>query len=362
MQPMSYQPDKMKFYSIVNYLPEVLGLTLGRLLKLSAVLCIYMGKLFVLLLYIWATYRAIKRTPVGKGVFFVTATLPMSLMMSGAISYDPMVILSTISLISCIFELCEKKNSKTVFIETLIWVFVVGAVKGGGFLILLPLAFMLIDKKNLKKSIITVACIIGIGIFSVVLFNKIIPAGMEFFQLGTDGNGKLTAAYALQHPLNFLDMSIKAYLGDFDLLTLNQGGYALAWLEGTLPLTLVAIMMVLGGVYSIFEKDEMKFRQRDKYVFIAVILVSVISTPAMLLSWTNVVSRAILGLQGRYYLPLLPLALFVMTKFSLHHPLEDGSAEETSDGAAVRKRILIMYMIVSCVAVYYMMRLYLTRG
>ena len=91
-------------------------------------------------------------------------------------------------------------------------------------------------------------------------------------------------------------------------------GTYLAWAEYTIPVVIVVALLLITGIYSMTEKDSVQLTKAFKNICWLIIMVGIISTPAMLLSWTNVGSRVVEGLQGRYYLPLLPLIYFVFTK------------------------------------------------
>lgn len=356
MVELPAKAEHMEYYSIVNYLPAVLGLSLGRLLNLGTVLSIYLGRVFQMALYIWATYRAVKRTPFGKGVLAGVAALPMCLMMSSAISYDLMVILSTISFTASILFLYKNRNSVAGLAEAAVWSFVIGSVKGGGYLILLPLVFIIANKDTWKDTWRKMALIIVTGLVAVVLFDKVLPAGMGLFQFGVEESEKMTAAYALQEPLHFLDMCIETYLIHLDSLTIDIGGTALAWLEETVPSVIIVLLMIMIGIYSIFEKDDFALGQKDKYILAFIVIVGVIATPAMLLSVVTKGSGWINGLQGRYYLPLLPIVFMIFTKFSLHYMTSNEPTRET-----VKNKVILAYGFLSFFAVYYMLRLYLRR-
>ena len=351
--PLPGSEEKMKFYSIFNYLPQVLGFTLGRLLNLSAFVSMYLGKLFILALYIGIFYRNIKKIPCGRWIMATVALFPMPLMMSTSVSYDAMVIISSFSFIACSFRLMAEK-SKCAYFEAAAWAFIAGAVKGGGYvLILLPLLFISFDRNNKKASLHKIAGLAAVGVFSVLLFDKILPAKTGF-QFGTEGNYKLTAAFAFHEPLRYLDMALNSYLTYFDGLAFNAAGASLAIVEWTLPAILVILFAIIGGVLAVFEKDDIALCAAHKWIFILVIIIGLSATPAMLLSWTNAGSVRVEGLQGRYFLPLVPLFYYIQTKFSLYTPGKNNSA------LIIRKGILWM-SVMSCVFVYYIMTLYLTR-
>ena len=345
--------DHMIFYSAINYLPQVLGLTLGRLLNLSTVISIYLGRIFILLLYIVVMYRNIKKIPCGKWIIATVALLPMALMMSSAVSYDAMVIISSLSFITCVLRL-RRENTILAYIETVFWAFIAGAVKGGGYvLILLPLLFTVFDNNDKKNSLFKIAGVAAAGCFSVLLFDKLIPASLGF-QFGSDSNSRYTAAFALHEPLKYLDMAMSSYFLYIDALSINIGGTNLAWLEGTIPATVIALFMLIGGVQSVFEKDKFEPRKFEIWFGVFILVIGILCIPAMLLSWTYVDSHMILGLQGRYFLPLLPIFYYVTTKFALH-------AYGKQNHYLIMKKGIIWMSFLSSIFVYYMMKLYLTR-
>lgn len=345
---------RMKFYSVFSYLPQVLGLTLGRILNFGTIASIYLGRIIIMLSYIIIIYRDIKKIPIGKWIIATVALLPMALMMSNALSYDAMVIISSLSYITCIFRL-KKEQSTFLYLETCFWVFVAGAVKGGGYiLILLPLSFILFNAQKKRTTLCQILVICLVGIFSVCLFDKILP-DKTGFQFGTDGNGKLTALFAIHEPLKYLDMAIGSYLLFLDKLSINIAGYWLAWgCEQTIPAAVVVLFMSVGGIQSIFENDGIELRKTDKWIFISIIAISLLAIPAMLLSATRSSSRVVGGIQGRYFLPILPIFYYVQTKFSLHTPCHKNYGQITS-------KCVVWMSILSCVMVYYIMTIYLTR-
>lgn len=350
-------PDKrMEYYSIVCYLPQVLGICLGRILGLGSVLTVYLARVFMGIVYILACYHAIKKTPVGKIIFAAIPLLPMSLMMGTAISYDPMVLITTLNFLACSLRLSYEPESKPALMECMAWAFLIGAVKGGGYLLLLPMVLVFF-KEDSKRALKQSGMVLLSGICSVVLFDVVLPHGSSLFQFGGEAD-KLSSSYAFAHPLEYLHMCTETYICSVDGLTINMGGTALAWLEPVIPNAVIVGLMLMIGVSSIYEKDEVRLVQREKWVFWLVVILEIILTPVMLLSWTSVGSNVIEGLQGRYYLPVLPLIIMILTKFKLHDGAENIAAEHALQ---IKGSCFRGYALLSCLAVYYMMKLYLTR-
>ena len=345
--------EKMNYYSIVNYFPEALGLSLGRALNLSCVLCLYISRFFILLAYIAICWYAVAKTPIGKGILALIALLPMCLMMASTISYDPLVIAVSLAFIASVFALKQDKYTTRNIVEAAIWSFLLGALKGGGYVVLLPMALMLLKRE--RRRVICALTILAAGIVSLLIFDILLPRG-GLFQLGEQGSGNMSAIYALQHPLRYLNMSMQSYVLLTDSLIINTGGTRLAWLETTIPDTIVMALYILGGVYSFYERDEIQLRRFDLFVMLSIVAVGAIGVPAMLLSWTRMGVRFVAGLQGRYYLPFVPLFLIAITR----HWRSRTNSPNGGDQRVLTSLWGWIY-IVSVVGTYYFVRMYLTR-
>lgn len=359
IEDFPYHSEKMEYYSMLSYWPQMLGITIGRLMGLSAIACSYMAKLMIFIFYVLGCMYAIRNTPIGKSIFAMIPLFPMSLMNSSAISYDPLVLITTLNLAAGIFALYKNPTSKKILFQVMVWSFMVGATKGGGYLILLPLVFVLINRSNIKNSLINISSIIGSGVFSILLFDKWLQIGKELFQLGSEGNGKMAAVYALEHPIKYMQMCWLTYLGNANTLLFDMIGSNLAWLEYTIPCYILLGIVVIALLYAILDEDEINLDKKFKYTFEFIVALIALTTPAMLLSWTNKGSTTIGGLQGRYYLPALAIAMLSITKFSLHNV--NFSQIETEKSNLIKNKCLYMFSMLSCLAVYYMMRLYLRR-
>ena len=356
---LPFQFEEMEFYSIINYLPQVTGILIGRIFGLSTVFSIYLARVLTMCFYIYFSYHAVKVTPIGKSIFVIISLLPMSLMMSSSFSYDSMALISSLNFVACTLSLYQEKRAKRRLLESMFWAFMVGAVKGGGYLILLPIVFILVskDKRTSRVNIISVVCS---GLISVFLFDVVLTGGSKLFQFGIEGNGKMSALFAFHEPLKYLQMCIGSYLEYLDGLVFGLGGSYLSWIEATIPNTIIVGLLLIMGIYSSYEMDEIKLRNKDKMVFVFIIFLALLSTPMMLLSFTDQGSSVVRGLQGRYYLPILVLVMLVLTKFDLHtcHNTYDGKVCLLND---IKRKCFIGCSVLNCLAVYYMMRLYLER-
>ena len=355
---MSSTSEKMNYYSAFCYIPQTLGLVTGRLIGLGTVANCYLAKLLTAVFYIVLCYRAIKKAPCGKWILALCALLPSSLMMSNAFSYDPMVIITSLNFISSVQLLRANPDNKKALVFTSIWSFVLGAVKGGGYLILLPLLFVIPSpKKGIKilNKVIPFIC----GIISVITFDMILPS-QELFQFGSKGNGFMTASFALENPLAYLKMTILTYgrfIGD---MTADLFGSKLCWGEQTIPFVFSIVMFVILVIVSANDDSIDDLKSKDIVVALIVVLIALLTTPAMLLSWTPEGSDVILGIQGHYFLPVLPLIALSLGK-GIRMLVRKVSKGKTGGIKAFASMACPCAVFMLVFAFYFMMRLYLSR-
>ena len=355
---MSATSEKMNYYSAFCYIPQTIAITLGRLIGFGPVFNCYLAKFMTAAFYIILCYRAIKKAPFGKEIIAICALLPSSLMMSSAFSYDPMVIITSLNFISSVLLMREEPDNKKALAYVCIWSFILGAVKGGGYLILLPLLFLIPScKKGLKFLNKFIPLITGI--VSVALFDLVLPSG-GLFQLGSKGNGFMTASFALENPLAYLKMTVLTYGRFVNDMISDLMGSKLCWGENTIPFAFSIILLVIILITAAAIKDTDKLKTKDVLIMLFVVLIALLSTPAMLLSWTPEGSDVILGIQGHYFLPVLPLiALLIgkgirqLAKKALLSGKKFIKPLKTAPYPAVAVMIFIAF--------YFMLRLYTSR-
>lgn len=345
---------KMVYYSTINWMPQSIGLAIGRLIGLGPVLTVFIARVLTLATFILCCYRAIKNTPVGKIIFASAALLPVSLMMSSSFSYDCMVIIVTLNFTAIIFKL-RKEYSNDALIEAIIWAFILGAIKGGSVLLILPLALLLI-KKN-KKSAITVCSVIGTALLSVLIFDKLLPTD-ELFQFGEENSGNMMTAFAYTHPVEYLKMLVRTYVYFGDTYVNQAMGRELSYLEPVLSSLSVAGALISALVYSTFEKDELELGKKDRIVSGVIILLAFVMTPAMLLSYTPVGSGMIYGIQGRYLFSVFPLLMIFITKFGLRRTGVNIDEDKKTLSVNACTNVYVTFTIIM---LYTLLKLYLSR-
>lgn len=305
-------------YSAVSYFPQILGFATGRMLRLNGFMTARVARLFMMIVYLFAFYHAIQIVPIGKSVFTLCGLLPRVLFTCVSLSYDAMIIVVSFLFFANILRLKVDLRSRKAIIETLFIAILLGAVKGGALLILLPIVLILWDTRQ-KNSFLIIVGIIGIAALSFIAFNPVLLSGSHF-QLRSDAVDRYTTSFALVHPLEYLRMVWNTYQqwGGTQLIA-DAMGSVLAGLYGVVPRRIIFLLLILQIAGSLTEYDSLRIHRSIRLIFITAITLILVLTPAMMLKDTPIPSKTVARLQGRYYFNIIPLFL-ILIKRSEHNP------------------------------------------
>ena len=142
-------------------------------------------------------------------------------------------------------------------------------------------------------------------------------------------------------------------------------GANLGWMEETIPPVVVILLAFTMVICALIETDQITVLKKDAHLMRLIISMCIVFTPMMLLSYTSRNSPVINGLQGRYFLPVLPLILLSCTKYTLRIHHNTMTKHDTEDMhlhiVRIYKKCLSMFLLLSVIAVYYAVRLYVSR-
>lgn len=304
------------------YIPQALGMTLARVLGLGSMGLLFLGRFMNLAFYVAVTYLAMKRLPFGKEVLFGVALLPMTLHLTGSMSYDTVIMGLAFYFTATCLDLAYEKERVQIrdIILLAVVIFALGPCKMVyaavmGFCLLIPVRKF----GGWKRYLAAAAAVFVAFVISMVLVNSqtIVTyatetetyvswaeeAGYSFSQLLTSPKLVLRLFYntLLWQAEHYHMTMIGAWLGNVDVV-LEVPYLAVCWF--TISLLLLTLrkpgetIKICGG-------------QRI-WVWVTCLGCAAAILFSMLLAWTPVSSRIITGVQGRYFLPILPIFLMSM--------------------------------------------------
>ena len=313
------------------YIAPSLGILFARITtniiglnNISATNMLYFARFFSLMLYIIIIAKAIKITPILKKTFCFIGLIPMSLSLASAVSYDNFLIPVCMLATAIIFKLIFDDNVKTISLKYLVTLGIIGfillSIKTVYITILFPLIFVPKSKygENIKQIIKSIGIILVIAL-SLYILNKIPTIGVI----------RTSSTNAVNDQINFVISQPFTYLRIlWDTLIQNRHFYftslfGVFGLLDTYVLTVfivayaIAFLLVIISDLSIADK---KFNWKYKLLAFLGTCASVFGIfLAMYIYWTSdnfdggVGSNIINGVQGRYFLPLIPLVMVIFS-------------------------------------------------
>jgi len=315
------------YLSFFNYLPQITGLTIARLIGLNSLMAMNIARLFTMIAYVLGFILAIKITPIGKNMFMLISLFPTSLALSSSLSSDTMALIIAMNFIALVLRLRDVMNDRRssdgekrlYLILLLLITFILGSLKGGALIILMPLLLLLYSSYEKKQSIIYIICTLIITGVSVTLFNVLLP-DTNFF---TDGKsaGNLYMAYAYTKPFGYLGLALAtSFKNFFAFIGLSVGRNLTLGGTEVISRAITVWMIISTLVLGLTDNDSVNtLKKRPVWIISLVTFVlGMLFIPAYLLKGTTEGANTIAGVNGWYFLMILPLLFIVLTKFKVH--------------------------------------------
>lgn len=299
------------------YLPQAIGITLARLLHLNSLKLIAFGKIGNLIAFLLMVIWAVRRTPRGKNLMMASTLLPMTIHLAGSMSYDVMIIGCAYMFLAEILYVAyaaQELTWKDIIFLTVILAVMSPCKMVYGILILL---LLLIPKEKAGRKLLPLWLLCGaavvipvllvnlrtIGTYTAATTNNLVWAGEQGF----------TMSYCLHHPLQVMQMVYESVLqqGEYYYSSMLGGYLGNGDAALTVPFLILAALTVGLILLAFAEKESISIRDRI-IIGITFILLFGLLLGSMLVGWTPLSSPVILGVQGRYFLPMLPVLLLLI--------------------------------------------------
>lgn len=309
---------------IASYVPQALGITLARILNLNFASRILFGRIFNLIWSVLAVSLAIKWIPFGKKIMFGVAMLPMTLHELASNSYDAWIIAFSLLFIAYCMKLAyEKERVENRDIAVLACLIGLLAPCKIIYTPLIGLCLLIPREKfgELKRWAVSAAVVLGAVIVMMLLVNGQILGGYLDAEVSDNYVGwadeqGYTFSYFLEHPIE-LPLIMLNTLKTSALFYVNTMlGWRLGQMDPNLQMPnlfyLLLIVLLLFCFLPVLEEKKM-FRKGNKaWMLVLIGAVVFLGMYSMLVAWTPISSDVITGVQGRYFLPVLPLGAMVV--------------------------------------------------
>ena len=333
---------------IIMYVPQSIGITIGRLLHFNFARTVYLGRWMNLLTFIAITIIAIRLLPYGKWIIYAICQIPLMMEIIPSYSYDILILSGTFLLVAYLIKLCQQNEN--VSGRQLGLLMLIAALYGSLKPVYIPLVALVFLIPNIKinsvrwKSYISKVIIVGIAIISFLLMNKgsfmsmkwienktldidvgmlydenMVIEEMEVYKIqDRDPCNRPDFAFLLDNPFDMVESYMGAFLAFMDEYILSLFGNYLGWYHIRIPIYISILAMIL--LYISYKADNNNKEEINLFIKnLWIIFLLLGSCFAIFLSMyvanTSPSNKTIIGVQGRYIIPLLALLpLFIRNK------------------------------------------------
>jgi uncharacterized membrane protein len=349
-------PDDTTFYNNPNYsispipyLPFVVGIWISRAIDSNPISLLHGARFMGLVTFLVAVFFAIRIIPVHKYVLLVVALTPTTLFQASSVTYDTVSMAATFLMFALIlsYVMRETELSNKELLLLVLLAVVQRFAKNGYFLV--PFLFFLIPQKKIGprwKSVVMFLCLAGTYFLPQITWDSFISSlhlhGGQAFQKDFYFDAGAQISFYKARPIELIKY-----------LTLNGLAQGKAWIIGAIgrfgysyvPLSLALVFLhglILIAISVLDSKPDHQLLPIQKVITFCVFA----GTAGVIIGGffmnSPVGARLIFGLQGRYFLPVIPLLLLLNYNSSIRVDFWDKWKRFLVPGYAV---LLLVYTV-----------------
>lgn len=290
-------------------IPQAIGIDVAKIFGGSLLDWLYAGRIANLIASLILIGLAIRLTPVGKPFFAVTASLPMFLQQISSLSLDGMhySLLFLFTALTLRLAYSDKKLTTRLLVGFVL--LSIAAIHAKTGFVFFALLIFLLQPKHFKNKKIY-GLFTGVFVLLHFVLFAIIRVALSVSDLANKGaiNREDQMAFVLSHPLDFVASMLRAIESNFDFYWKNMLGI-LGWIDT--PLMHLHYLLLLGVLLVLVARrteDHLKVQHRV-VLLTTWVLVMVSIFAALYAISTPVGAPEVMLVQGKYFLPVLPLLL-----------------------------------------------------
>ena len=358
------------------YASQIAGVALGLKTGAPALAVFYLGRLFSLFFYVVAVFFAIRMAPMFKRTICVAACCPIALQQVCSYSYDAESLTMSFFCFALFLKCACATGAKIGLAEKLALLATVAvgmSVKCAAFPFL-PLLLLLPSSRFRrgrfeKIRFLALVCVIACAV--AFMCASVMPNALRGKPLGAlayeEGSRAMLAVGA--DPWKVLRVLLDTFDHVFRDLFCDSFGRVMSGRSMLLPFHVTLLFVVVffvaahrdGRISACRSVCGLRLAAGVGWILLTGYLCLI-----MLTTWTPESSRVILGLQGRYWTPVLPLAAVALfaRRFGkdfatspLDEGVRDGATGDSSDRRTLFDRLLFpALLLANCDAIIFIVK------
>ena len=340
-------------YSFVQYIPQAIGIFITRIFTDKVLLLAYGGRIINMVFSIILIYFAIKKIPFGKKILLLLSFIPIAIEGFSSLSPDAMTISMAFFYIAYILSLAFSKENHIIDGKKIAILTVLSVIMAMCKIVYLPLILLLfIIPKEKFKNEKKIKNIFIIGAIAVVLNLIWLMVAGIYLSHFREGDSSIQVISILTNPIKYLQNCLYTVNLNGQEYIYSMFGGELGWgelvqLNSIVPYILCFILIWI-TITDQTIKDKFKLYQKVWITIAAIAVVGLIFT-SLYVQWTTIGSDSVLGIQGRYFIPILPLvALLIGSQLKVKTDYSDENTCKTIAIIGVVLQIWAILAIVIC--------------
>jgi len=302
--------SNVAIYSPIQYLPQSIGIWIARIFTDKVIVIAYAARITNAIVCIAILYLAIKKIPFGKNILLLCSYIPVLLEGVCTLSADGFTISVCFLFIAYVLNLMNDSKKiiekKDIFALTGLCI-IIALCK----IVYLPLVglLLLIPKERFKTKKQKTIMIIVIWFIAIICSLSWLMIANQYLEVQTAGSSTDKVISVLKHPIEYMQKVMYTMNTDGQAHLMSMFGGRLTWFDMSIdygiPYTILIVFLIL-MVSDTTLKD--KFSKFAKVIGVLIILAIIMLTyTSLYMQWTDDGNLKILGVQGRYFIPFLPL-------------------------------------------------------
>ncbi|MCL2539743.1 MAG: DUF2142 domain-containing protein, partial [Oscillospiraceae bacterium] len=303
--------------------PAALGVTLARLFGLGFVPALFFGRFANLSVYILLLTLAVKYAPLKKSVFALVGLLPMTLHLAASFNRDMLTIGLYVFITAYCLNLILEKEAVTI--KNLIVLFGASAVALPAKVIYAPLLLMILlipnDKITVRGKKVAQRTV-RLAKYLLILLGALffVATALPYIRSALKPPVEASVAthpdmivykipYILAHPKDTVWLVVNTLFSNTAFYLNTLVGGSLGYYNIAISWVFVLALYLLLAAAMLTEKGELSLGGKTRFFGAAFALISSLLVVWACINWTPIHFLTIYGIQGRYFLPQLPLLL-----------------------------------------------------
>ena len=278
----------------------------------------YLGRLFNLITYIILIYFSLKLIPFFKKSVLLISLLPISLQEGMSLSSDSLTISMSLLLISYILYLKYSYKGR-ITIKQFLVLLISSIVCSMSKIVYIPfilLLFLLPSDlfKSKKDKYIKVLLIVIISIMLNGVWT--IYATRYLAETNPGVNSSKQLEYILNSPLSFIKVCVSTFMNYCLEMIFQTFGMRMGLLNIHISRfypELSFFVLLLLSIVNCCSTNKIKVIDKIVSIFTTIVIVGLILT-SLYIQWTPYKENIVVGLQGRYFIPLLIFVPIIFMK------------------------------------------------